>query len=488
MSDPLDELRNLGKVSRPGRLAPQEVRRRGDRMRRRRTAVQALTAAAAVLAIASGGALAAGNLTSTAPRPVDPAAPTSSADPSATTSPSPSPSTAPAVASEIPEDFPLAQDIDAPEGVYSTDLQRDDTTDQSWYALPCTDPDEQVSFAGDERRTAARLVRVEGDVWAKSRQLLVYDDFAAAERAFTQLGRSLSDCSRTGDTPTGAQPMHWSVENMSGNEDTPAWVIAQGSSVDDGSHPYFVDLTATQVGRSIFVSWSGRGQKERLPWQRLENSHEVVLRAAWCLWMEGPCGSVETESTPSFKDVNITRGLPEPGGDVPEWTRSEGVPLSAAACGGPEDLPATPVADYRVEVSPPDENAWRHLLVFEDERAAAALMDQLRSSAVVCNEILGTPADDPTDPSEMRWNVSELPGSPGLVAIDGLAFADGNGDRVPGRVLTRAVQVGKAVLVAQVSDASSRLGTDEVAANLTEDVRGIVSEMCAVADGSCETG
>ncbi|HEX5769385.1 MAG TPA: hypothetical protein VFY11_00370, partial [Nocardioidaceae bacterium] len=265
-------------------------------------------------------------------------------------------------------------------------------------------------------------------------------------------------------------------------------VIAQGSSVDDGSHPYFVDLTATQVGRSIFVSWSGRGQKERLPWQRLENSHEVVLRAAWCLWMEGPCGSVETESTPSFKDVNITRGLPEPGGDVPEWTRSEGVPLSAAACGGPEDLPATPVADYRVEVSPPDENAWRHLLVFEDERAAVALMDQLRSSAVECNEILGTPADDPTDPSEMRWNVSELPGSPGLVAIDGLAFADGNGDRVPGRVLTRAVQVGKAVLVAQVSDASSRLGTDEAAANLTEDVRGIVSEMCAVADGSCETG
>lgn len=488
MSDPLDELKNLGKVSRPGRLAPQEVRRRGDRMRRRRTAVQALTAAAAVLAIASGGALAAGNLTSTAPRPVDPAAPTSSADPSATTSPSPSPSTAPAVASEIPEDFPLARDIDAPEGVYATDLQRDDTTDQSWYALPCTDPDEQVSFAGDERRTAARLVRVAGDVWAKSRQLLVYDDFAAAERAFTQLGRSLSDCSRTGDTPTGARPMHWSVENMSGNEDTPAWVIAQGSSVDDGSHPYFVDLTATQVGRSIFVSWSGRGQKERLPWQRLEDSHQVVLRAAWCLWMQGPCGSVTTQDPETFSKETIARGLPNPGGDVPEWTWTEGDPLSATACGGPEDLPSRPATSIRVEVSPPDENAWRHLLVFDDEKAAATALDQLRSSAVVCNELLGTSADDPTDPSEMRWTATDLPGSPDVLAIDGLAYADRTETRVPGRVLTRAVQVGKAVLVAQISDASSGGVDDAVATNLTEDVRSIAGDLCGFADGSCEAG
>lgn len=482
MRDPLDELKNVTAGTSGPSLPAAEVRRRGDRMRRRRTAVQALGAAAAVAVIASGGALAAG-VTSSAPRPVDPAAPTTSASPSPT-------ETTPAVASEIPEDFPVARGIDAPEGVDSTDLQRDDATDQSWHALPCTGADQQVAFAGDERRTAARLVRVEGDFWAKSRQLLVYEDFAAAERAFTQLGRSLTACAKSDQTAPGGQPMDWTAEHITGNEDTPAWVFAQGTSLGDPAHAFFVDLTATQVGRSVFVSWSGRGQKERLDWQRLEDSHEVVLRAAWCLWMEGPCGDEqprpsETGQPATFDEEVIARGLPNPGGDVPEWTWTEGDPLSAAACGGPEDLPSRPVTSTRVEVSPPDENAWRHLLVFEDEQAAAAAIDQLRSSVVVCNEILGTDADDPTDPSEMRWTLSKYDGSPAVLGIDGLVYADGTDTRVPGRKLTRAVQVGTAVLVAQLSDASSAAGEDAAAAKLTADVAGIAGQMCVFADGSC---
>ncbi len=485
MRDPLDALKNLDTGTAGPALPAAEVRRRGDRMRRRRTAVQALGAAAAVAVIASGGALAAG-VTSTAPRPVDPAAPTTS------TSPSPT-QTAPAVASEIPEDFPLARGIDAPASAYPTDLQRDDTTDQSWHALPCTGADETVRFPGDERRTAARLVQVEGDFWGKSRQLFVYEDFAAAERAFTELDTTLTACAESGETPPGAQPMEWSVESMPGNEDSPSWVIAQGSSTGDTSHAFFVDLTATQVGRSVFVSWSGRSQKERLDWQRLEDSHDVVLRAAWCLWMEGPCGEQpprpsETDRPGTFDVEVIARGLPEAGGDVPEWTWTEGDPLSAAACGGPENLPSPPVTSTRVEVTPPDESAWRHLLVFEDEKAAATAMDQLRSSVVVCNEILGTDADDPTDPSEMRWSLEEYDGSPAVLGIDGLVYADGTDTRVPGRKLTRAVQVGNAVLVAQLSDSSSAAGEDAAAAKLTEDVHGIVAEMCVRAEGSCEAG
>lgn len=481
MRDPLDELKNLSGNLDARPLPPAEVRRRGNRMRRRRTAFQAVGAAAAVAVIASGGAFVTGNLTSAEP-PVGPAM---------STSPSPSPSAsasaAPAVQSEIPEDFPVAQDIDAPEGVDSTDLLRDDATDQSWYGLPCSAPGQEVTFPGDDRRTAARRVWVEGDFWGKSRQLFVYEDHVAADRALTALKKAADACLGA-DTPPGAQPMDWNYEWSPGNETTPSWLIAQGSTIADGSHPFFVDLTVTQVGRSVFVSRSGRSQKERLPWQRLEDSHEVVLRAAWCLWMEGPCGSVTPEESASFDKETIARGLPNPGGDVPEWTWTEGDPLSAVACGGPENLPSQPTASFRVEVSPPDENAWRHLLVFGTEQAASDALRQLRSSAVVCNEILGTSADDPTDPSEMRWSLEEYDGSPAVLGIDGLVYADDTDTRVPGRTLTRVVQVGRALLVAQLSDSSSAAGEDAAAAKLNADVASIAGEMCVFADGSCEAG
>ena len=205
MRDPLDELKNLSGNLDARPLPPAEVRRRGNRMRRRRTAFQAVGAAAAVAVIASGGAFVTGNLTSAEP-PVGPAM---------STSPSPSPSAsasaAPAVQSEIPEDFPVAQDIDAPEGVDSTDLLRDDATDQSWYGLPCSAPGQEVTFPGDDRRTAARRVWVEGDFWGKSRQLFVYEDHVAADRALTALKKAADACLGA-DTPPGAQPMDWNYE------------------------------------------------------------------------------------------------------------------------------------------------------------------------------------------------------------------------------------------------------------------------------------
>lgn len=492
MRDPLDELKNLSTRGLAPKLPPAEVRRRGDRMRRRRTALQAVGAAAAVAVIASGGAFVTGSLTTTEP-PVGPAT---------STSPSASASAAPAVQSEIPEDFPIAEGIAPTEGledvlpeeVASSDLGRDDAIDQGWYGLPCSGADKEATFPGDDRRTAARRVWIEGDFWAKSRQLVVYEDYAAAERAVSALEKAAEACV-FGDPPPGSQPLEWDYEWTPGNETTPSWLIAQGSTTADGSHPFFVDLTATQVGRSVFVSWSGRGQKERLPWLRLEDSHGVVLRAAWCLWMEGPCGdeSVDGQPEPSatdqpvqFENKTIARGLPEPGGDVPEWAWAEGEPLSPVACGGAENLPAEPTGNYRVEVFPPDENAWRHLLVFRTEQAAVDALEQLRSSAVVCNELVGSATDeDPTDPAETRWTLVEPAGSPAVLGIDGLTYADGTDTLVPGRTLTRAVQVGRALLVAQVSDASTAGGGDEVAARLTEDVRSIAEEMCIFTEGPC---
>ena len=70
MSDPFEELKNLGSegpVVHP--LPAAEVRRRGERMRHRRNALSAAGAALAVAVVASGGLFVSQNLTGGAPAP-----------------------------------------------------------------------------------------------------------------------------------------------------------------------------------------------------------------------------------------------------------------------------------------------------------------------------------------------------------------------------------------------------------------------------------
>lgn len=288
MSDPLDELRNLGGAAAPGRLDPVEVRRRGDRMRLRRTVLQAVTAAAAVAVIASGGAVVAGNLTSTGPQPAPAPAPTGSADPSPTPS------------------------YEPPEGGWVT-------------------------------------------------------------------------------------------------------TIPEGFPVD--------------------------------------------------------------------------RGLPAAGGDVPEWEWSQEVdtPLTALACGETEPLPMAPVDALRVQVDPPDERAWRHLILFEDEAATSSVIDHAASADGRCMAALqGDQVGAAAGPEEMRWSLEmSARGEASVVEIEGRAYARGTETRVPGRSLTWVVQVGNAVFIAHHSDASSATGADSTTRAFASHVDEIVEAMCVFSAGGC---
>ncbi|HEX6248939.1 MAG TPA: hypothetical protein VFZ64_13795 [Nocardioidaceae bacterium] len=301
MRDPFEELKNLN-VAGPA-LPAHEVRRRGDRMRRRRTALQAVGAAAAVAVIASGGAMMTGSLTSTTP-PAGPATPT----PVETPSSSPAPEQ-----TEPPEPSPT----------------------------PAPEPEPTP-----------------------------------------------------GPTPEGG------------------WRTA----VPDG--------------------------------------------------------------------FPIARGLPEAGGDIPawEWSVGPGTQLSAVACGEREKLPARPVDGLRVAVEPPDESAWRHLLLFEDAATAAEAHGRLLASAGNCPDVV----QDRTSPDEIRWFLSQSArGRTPVIDVEGRVYAGGSDVRVPGRVLTRVVQVGNAVLVARLDSASSGIGRDAEARGLTSDVETLIGEMCVFAADGC---
>ena len=108
MSDPIDDLENFNSEGLPvNPLAPSEVRRLGDRMRRRRNATAVVAGVAAVAVIAAPIALFASRDNSSSPSPAPPAtSPTGSPDVDETTPPSPEPVAS--LVKEIPEGFPLA--------------------------------------------------------------------------------------------------------------------------------------------------------------------------------------------------------------------------------------------------------------------------------------------------------------------------------------------------------------------------------------------
>ena len=107
MSDPIHDLENFNSEGLPvNPLAPSEVRRLGDRMRRRRNAAAAVAGVAAVAVIAAPIALYAGRDGSSAPSPAPSPSSTTGSPDVDVNPPSPEPITV--LLREIPEGFPLA--------------------------------------------------------------------------------------------------------------------------------------------------------------------------------------------------------------------------------------------------------------------------------------------------------------------------------------------------------------------------------------------
>ena len=180
--------------------------------------------------------------------------------------------------------------------------------------------------------------------------------------------------------------------------------------------------------------------------------------------------------------------LPEPGGDVPEpeWDEGPGTALSAVACGENDALPAPPTDGLRVQVSPPDESVWRHLLLFENDTAATDARAALLSTAERCSEGQQGGTEDQLSPEEVRWSVSQSPrAETPVIDVEGAFYARGTDSRVPGRILTRVVQVGNALLVARRDSASSATGTDPEARAFTGDVDALADLMCVFSAAGC---
>lgn len=177
MSDPFEELKNLGNEGPPAHPLPAaEVRRRGDRMRRRRTALSVAGATVAVALIASGGLFVGQNLTGSAPDRGP-----------ATQAPSPTPTTS--WLTEIPEGMSITDELSEPGGDNGA---REVTTeaDAPWMLDPCRDG----GSADDPVRTDFLSVGQPGPARFEGRQLGVYENADVAKEAMGGFRDEIGEC------------------------------------------------------------------------------------------------------------------------------------------------------------------------------------------------------------------------------------------------------------------------------------------------------
>jgi hypothetical protein len=212
MPDPLDELKNLEGAASRARLSPEEVRRRGDRMRRRRGALQAVAAAAVAGVVFSGGALAFGGLQGTAPQPAP-----------APSHPSPTPSDeADEVewVTTVPDDLGQALFDSLPvEDAEGAPTFTHAGLAVPWKGLPCGEVDETSVYpvmgsswfdGVDDARTDQRFSAVAPPAAMASRQLVVYPDAETATAAVEAVRDQTEACGPLEAVP-GASEFRWSA-------------------------------------------------------------------------------------------------------------------------------------------------------------------------------------------------------------------------------------------------------------------------------------
>ena len=290
MRDPIEELKNLS-TSGSVPLPPSEVRHRGDRMRRRRIAFQAVGAAAAVLAIVSGGAFASGELTDTAPDP-GPA--------KHHTVPKPSEDAAPEGGwrTSIPQDFVLTDGL--PEPADET-ARRLSNRSRPWQLDPCG----EGKRGSDADRTDQRvLTQVGGELY--HRQLALYPDDDAARAVVADLRDDLARCrtSELGDAVLVWE--HYGDPFTAGDEsfDTVSRPMQEGEAMLFADH-----YAVVRVGNAVLLTLDsgsyGHESPERIT-QLIQQPRAAAaaVAARMCIFAVDPCAQAMPEE-PEPSDVAV---------------------------------------------------------------------------------------------------------------------------------------------------------------------------------------
>ena len=228
--DPLDTLSRLADGQARPMLPPAEVRRRGDRLRRRRTGLRTLGGALAVAVVLGGVALTTGTDGGTSREPAP-----------ATQSSSP---TGAATAMAVPAWFPLDQGYPDPGGDGSV------TGPSSSRAAALAPIEACGQRAYPVVRPAGRQsVRLQQPEDFRARELTTYDDEAAAKQALASFASALRDCPR--ETTDGTTATNTVSTVRAGDQ---SWGVVTTYETDGRPSLGLQVTTATRAGAALLVA------------------------------------------------------------------------------------------------------------------------------------------------------------------------------------------------------------------------------------------
>lgn len=344
-------------------LPAEEVRRRGDRLRRQRQTMVAVGAAAAVAVIATTGAVAGGALDRAGgPQPAPPAS----------TSPAPraSDSAVPERLDEIPPTFPIGAGLGDPTDVTESPLLADRLT---W----CVD-----LALSDFSLVDSLSAEHAGGETSEVRTLLLFAESARAAAAEEALLSAAAGCPHDGDPEVRREPVPASP-NWPGATLLASFPAESGGMAADILH-------IVRSGPALLLSSSYRTPDDVAATRA--DLDPVVTALAELTGEEPAAPSVDAPTSPEPLGPTGPREIPdgfplaagwdptpaEPGGGISGPNRTL-APLEFRACGEAlaMDPDARPRDVLRAESSAPEDYRSRQLSTYPDASAAVTAMAQI---------------------------------------------------------------------------------------------------------------
>jgi hypothetical protein len=368
------------------RLPADEVRRRGDARRRRRTALQGAAATLAVAAVVGGVAFGTGAVDSTAPDPPPPASqgPRPTPEPAGAATPSPTEVADPDAVTAIPPDFPLADGFPEDTGA-DMDVQGPGPEVEAFTEM--TACDRTLQRVAHEDRLAAAFSQPED---YRARELTTY---ASAAGAADQLA-GIVDLYQVCPRETYEASPDTVVEVLPGTLGDASYTIVRRGEMDGGYVPGMEVVVAVQVDNAVLLSGEshegGASPASVRSAQRHAEDRVTGLVDAMCVFTAGGCAAGEPAGS---ADLLALADAVELTGFATDWTETDDA-LDTDDCRTtvPASLVAGPLAEVRFEGHSRDDaevvNARLASAVasFPSAEAAAEAFDTAREDILACGE------------------------------------------------------------------------------------------------------
>lgn len=472
MSDPIKDLENFNPQGLPmDPLPPSEVRRRGDRVRRRNSGVLAVGAAAAVAVVATSGVF----INNAVDRGREPA-PAGPSQTEQTGQPAPS---------MIPADFPLAAGVKGAQESDTAAMSRLDYCS----ATPLADLE-----PGD-----VRSISLSGGETSITRTLYLLDSPDASVAAHKAILDAAAACTDGDPKDTGDIAVHRDGEGWPGSTVTEDFAHGQATTEPSVEVVNVVSAGPALLVTSTFGSWSSdvnagvadsrsAEQKVMLAMKDFGDYAAPKVDSANSTDANGSTdgsGDTGTAASTIHKDFPLAGGWPddsraEPGKNMGLQGPNHTLPdLEFGACGKPWQEPEY-VDRLRADWNNAEDYRSRQLTTYADADAAVAAVEGLIAQQRAC----------PKDPERDDGYVNNRDVRKVPIGGEGWAILERDtmdGAYSPFGESTLVIRVGKAVLVIRGGGHGGYPSGDGQAQidAMNAQAADVISSMCEFTDAGC---